>query len=191
MARYWLTILEGPQKGTEIDLVKEVIVVGRHPDCDININDPEVSRKQFILRKNNDEYWIEDLGSTNGTVVNGRPAPALYRLRNNSKINLGANVMLVFRKELPKEVLPKPAEVKTQPNKVEKLVDGDPPPVIKRQKKIAPVVEEKKQQETNWWAWGCFGFLLILVIAAVATLYYIDANFLWCDIFGAWLPGCY
>jgi pSer/pThr/pTyr-binding forkhead associated (FHA) protein len=163
-----------------------VVVVGRHPDCDININDPEVSRKQFILMKKNDEYWIEDTGSTNGTVVNGRPAPEIYRLRNNSKINLGANVTLVFRKELPK-----PVEVKTQPNKFEKLADGDPPPVIKRQRKIAPVVEEKEEQKTYRLAWGCFGFLLILVIAAAAALYYIDANFLWCEIFGAWLPGCY
>jgi pSer/pThr/pTyr-binding forkhead associated (FHA) protein len=185
MTRYWLTILEGPQKGNDIDLVEEKIVVGRHPDCDININDPEISRNHFTLTKKNDEYWIEDLGSTNGTVVNGRPAPKLYYLRDNCRINLGANVTLVFHKEMPKL-----EQVATQLSRVERLVTEKPPPVIKRKKK-EPVVEEKKERETNWWTWGCFGFVLILVIAAVVTLYYIDANFLWCDIFGAWLPGCY
>jgi len=186
MAKYWLTILQGPNKGTEYDLEDDKIVVGRHPGCNININDSEISRKHFLLVKKGGDYWIEDLNSTNQTVVNGRPASASYRLRNNSKINLGANVTLVFRKEEPK-----PTTEMTKPSKVEKKVVKEAVPVIKRPRKKKPVREVIEKPKRNWWAWGCFGFLVILILTAVAVLYYIDANFLWCEIFGEWLPGCW
>ena len=223
MIRYWLTIMQGSNRGREYDLEDNMIVVGRHPDTGININDTEVSRKHFVLIKKADEYWIEDLDSTNGTVVNGRPIKSEYRLRDNSKINLGANVSLVFNKDVPL-----PTVEKTQPSKIEQepeeeedkiqpeekaeekaeekiAVEKTPDPArLKRKgprpesekrrppakKKKKPATKEKKQG-SNWFAWGCFGFLLILVLAAVAALYYIDANFLWCELFSDWLPGCY
>ncbi len=185
MVRYWLTIVQGPNKGTEFDLEAEEIVVGRHPDCGININDPEVSRKHFKLSKKVDEYWIEDMGSMNATIVNSRAIQSAYRLRNNSKIKLGANVTLVFKKEAPQ-----PVTRKSQPTKVEEVkekrisVKVDRPPVVTQE-----LVPEQKRK-VNWWAWGCFVFLLILVLAAAFALKYIDDNFLWCELF-EWLPGCY
>ena len=218
MARQWFVILQGPKKGDEIDLTGDEIIVGRHPDCDININDPEVSRKHFKLTKKNDDYLIEDLSSMNRTVINGRPVSGEYRLRNNSKIRIGANVTLGFKKEHPK-----PAEERTQPIKIETFDEKEQPPEpeppkikehvvedqtpepkpeekkspqakqqppeFKRPMKRRPRVEQTEERKTNWFAWGCFGFLLILVLAAAGALWYIDANFLWCELF-EWLPGC-
>lgn len=228
MARYWLTILQGPNKGMEIDLEEDEIIVGRHPDCLININDTEVSRKHFVLRKKENDYWIEDLNSTNGSIVNGRPIDAIYRLRNNSKINLGENVNLIFKMEEPQAV-----EEATQPIKIEEpqleefelepiAVDAELEPIAvdvekepleeiaesewvleDLEEEIEPELEEKPQKpqkeeegteqkkKMNWWTMGCSVIFLILVVAAASFLIYIDNNFLWCNLFGDWIPVCY
>ena len=222
MARFWLTILEGPNKGSEIDLIADEIIVGRLPDCDININDVEVSRKHFVLRKKVEEYWIEDLGSTNGTIVNGRAIPTNYRLRDNTIIKAGVNVVLQFHKDVPMPVTQKSDSLEEELKEeaiedvqetmeeevevVESSSEKDPSekaPVEeapkspkfqrpkKRPKQVRAAKEPKKKFDTNWMAWGCAGVLFVLVIAAIVALFYIDANFLWCDVFGSWLPGCY
>ncbi len=55
----------------EMTLAKPVTVVGRHPDCDIFINDPAVSTRHMLFRLVDHTVYAEDLASTNGTLVNG------------------------------------------------------------------------------------------------------------------------
>lgn len=57
----------------ETELAKTVTVVGRHPDCDIVIDNPAVSGRHMLFRKVNRTVYAEDLASTNGTIVNGVP----------------------------------------------------------------------------------------------------------------------
>ena len=59
---------------SEALLTKPVTVVGRHPACDIVIDAPHVSARHMLFRVVNTTVYIEDLASTNGTVVNGIPA---------------------------------------------------------------------------------------------------------------------
>ena len=56
---------------SEVDLAKEVTVVGRHPACDIVIDHPAVSGRHMLFRVVNRTVYVEDLASTNGTKVNG------------------------------------------------------------------------------------------------------------------------
>jgi pSer/pThr/pTyr-binding forkhead associated (FHA) protein len=56
---------------SEVDLDKEVTVVGRHPACDIVIDHPAVSGRHMLFRVVNRTVYVEDLASTNGTKVNG------------------------------------------------------------------------------------------------------------------------
>ena len=56
---------------SEVDLGKEVTVVGRHPACDIVIDHPAVSGRHMLFRLVNRTVYVEDLASTNGTKVNG------------------------------------------------------------------------------------------------------------------------
>ena len=65
--------LEG-QILSEALLTKPVTVVGRHPACDIVIDAPHVSARHMLFRVVNTTVYVEDLASTNGTVVNGIPA---------------------------------------------------------------------------------------------------------------------
>jgi len=48
-------------------------VFGRDPDCDFYLNDTEVSREHARVRIDDSGIWITDLGSTNGTIINGMP----------------------------------------------------------------------------------------------------------------------
>jgi hypothetical protein len=56
---------------TEAQLSKPVTVVGRHPGCDIVIDAPHVSARHMLFRVVDQTVYVEDLASTNGTVVNG------------------------------------------------------------------------------------------------------------------------
>ncbi|UYL10160.1 FHA domain-containing protein [Bdellovibrio sp. SKB1291214] len=51
-------------------------IAGRDPSCHIQIRDQRVSRRQFELRRNGNQYQIIDLGSVNGTLLNGNPISA-------------------------------------------------------------------------------------------------------------------
>ena len=55
----------------EVELTKPVTVVGRHPDCDVVVEDAAVSGRHMLFRVVNTTVYVEDLASTNGTRVNG------------------------------------------------------------------------------------------------------------------------
>jgi len=57
--------------GTSHELAEERVVLGRSRECDITIDDPNVSRRHAEIRRENGAYWIVDLKSTNGIEVNG------------------------------------------------------------------------------------------------------------------------
>ena len=58
--------------GTRHELGKREMTLGRSRECDIRIDDPNVSRRHAEIRQEGGEYWIVDLGSTNGIEVNGK-----------------------------------------------------------------------------------------------------------------------
>lgn len=65
-----LVVRNGRLAGTTFEL-SEKTVVGRHPGSDIFLNDITVSRKHAQFHRLGERYWISDLGSLNGTYVNG------------------------------------------------------------------------------------------------------------------------
>ncbi len=58
--------------GKRHELAKREVVLGRSRECDITIDDPNISRRHAEIRHEEGAYWIVDLNSTNGVVVNGR-----------------------------------------------------------------------------------------------------------------------
>lgn len=67
----------------------EVTTIGRADDCDIVISNPYVSSKHAMIRKKGRKYIIQDLNSTNGTFVNGKPIKNIIRIKNNDIIRFG------------------------------------------------------------------------------------------------------
>lgn len=63
-------LLSGPMDGTEIDLSKTVVTIGREKDQDVSIPmDTLLSRAHAEISFEDGEFWIEDMGSRNGTFI--------------------------------------------------------------------------------------------------------------------------
>lgn len=77
-------------QGRPIVLDKAIILVGRHPDCDIVISDsPKISRKHCCLAIVNDRPVIRDLGSMNGVYVNGEKVDQQAWLKLSDELKIG------------------------------------------------------------------------------------------------------
>jgi serine phosphatase RsbU (regulator of sigma subunit) len=70
---FFLSANNGPQAGMKYDLTKDKCVLGRHPDCDIVVEVGAVSRQHAQVLKDGSSYFVEDLGSRNGTFLNEEP----------------------------------------------------------------------------------------------------------------------
>lgn len=67
-----LHVLRGPNEGARYLLDSDVVTVGRHPDSDIFLDDITVSRRHAEVRREGSSFSVHDVGSLNGTYVNGR-----------------------------------------------------------------------------------------------------------------------
>src|SRR6185295_6086872 len=68
---FQLTIAEGKEAGKEFVFDQSSVVIGRTADCDVILYDPGVSRKHARIFSQGKAYYVEDMGSSNGTKVNG------------------------------------------------------------------------------------------------------------------------
>jgi FHA domain-containing protein len=75
------------------------VVIGRSRECDIQIADPNASRRHAELRRDGETFSIVDLGSTNGLDVNGRRTQRT-KLADGDRITIGTTE-LVFNREGP------------------------------------------------------------------------------------------
>ena len=78
---------------------KRRVVIGRSKDCDVQLADPNVSRRHAELRQEGASYWMIDLDSTNGLEVNGKRLKRA-KLQHGDSVTIGSTE-IVFRKELP------------------------------------------------------------------------------------------
>lgn len=94
---YWayLIIKHGEDRGKDFKIVKDETTIGREQENDIVIPNPTVSRFHAKIIRTEDKYFIEDLGSANGTLVNGIKVNKEL-LHDGDIIQLG-DVVLVFK----------------------------------------------------------------------------------------------
>jgi predicted component of type VI protein secretion system len=88
-----LVFKEGPLSGRRIEVDGE-LVVGRE-DAGLTIDDEEISRRHAVVRPGDGGIEIEDLGSTNGTYVNGVRIAAATRLAGGDTVKFGRSVLQV------------------------------------------------------------------------------------------------
>lgn len=80
------------QQGQEFD-VKDVVVMGRSEETDVVLDDPYASEFHLRLVAQENGMMLHDLGSTNGTYVNGRRVSAPTELKRGDTIQVGKTVM--------------------------------------------------------------------------------------------------
>src|SRR5690349_21089983 len=91
-----LTIRQGPTPGKVFDLAKDSLTIGRDVSADITVNDAEISRTHARLTLQADGCQVEDLGSTNGTFINGQRVSGSKVLRPGDTLGLGETVVMEF-----------------------------------------------------------------------------------------------
>ncbi len=96
---YELFMLRGPTPGTVYALANKSLTIGRDPLSDITVSDPEVSRQHaLIISTSAGDYRIQDLGSTNGTFIDGdRVGSKPEKLLPSNAIAMGSAVTFIFR----------------------------------------------------------------------------------------------
>lgn len=80
------------------ELVTQVTLLGRGNDCDLRLVDNGVSRHHAEIRVDDNEAVLVDLGSTNGTFVNGQQAERPVQLVDGTRVTLGRTIM-TFRRD--------------------------------------------------------------------------------------------
>ena len=93
---YVLRFISGKYQGGEFPIVPDKqIVVGRSSDLDMVLVEDMVSRKHARIAMQQEQIWIEDLGSTNGTFVNGEKIKRA-RLKEGDRVLIGTSILKVI-----------------------------------------------------------------------------------------------
>lgn len=90
-----LVIKKGPDAGMRFVINRDVIVIGRHPESDIFLDDITVSRRHAEIRRDGAAFSLLDTGSLNGTYLN-RERIEISSIENGDEIQIGKFRLLFF-----------------------------------------------------------------------------------------------
>src|SRR3954468_19315986 len=90
-----LKMLNGPRPGSSFAIEQEATTLGRDPACDIVLARKLVSRRHARILQRPDGFYLEDLRSTGGTQLNGRPVLGPVRLSDGDQIRI-VNCLFTF-----------------------------------------------------------------------------------------------
>lgn len=190
---FQLVMRAGPNPGKVFTLSKGEVVIGRDLNADVAINTAEVSRRHARLHLDSGVYIVEDLGSTNGTFINGQRLTTPVPLRTGDLIMLGEAATLVYEASqinqfdpnatmispvgaqvpVPASVAPKP--IVPPPQTYSGQVPAGPvaPPPY------APPVPQKKRGGISW-LWAGVGCIVVMLCIGVVGVLLFDMLNLYC-----------
>ncbi len=186
--QYQLTMRSGPNPGTVYALESDQLSIGRDSANEIPVNDAEVSRRHARLTFQGGKYVLEDMGSTNGTFVNGQRLSGPRVLKSGEVISLGEQIIFVYEAvdsdpgatRVSPRAVPQPRPVVSTPPPPPQSFAGqvpEGPPEVAVSRRINPVPI----------AIGVGA--LILICVCVAFLVWVDQTYRWC-VFFPFIPGC-
>lgn len=92
----YLLFLAGNEVGRSVELSSELVTLGRGSSCTVRVDEEQASRLHARLTKRGDSWFVEDAGSANGTLVNGKKIRAATKLENGDKIQIGTSTVVKF-----------------------------------------------------------------------------------------------
>lgn len=92
-----VVVVEGPLRGTGLALGTAPVLVGRSPDCSLVLDDDYASGRHLRLFPRDGRWWVEDLGSTNGTLLGREPLGAPAPVEAGAQLRIGRTVLELRR----------------------------------------------------------------------------------------------
>ncbi len=92
-----LAVTEGPLRGATVPLKKSGVLLGRNPECTLVLDDDYASGRHARVYNEGRYWYVEDLGSTNGTLVDGSTISGPERLHDGSQLRIGTTVLELRR----------------------------------------------------------------------------------------------
>lgn len=189
---FQLVMRAGPNPGKTFTLSKSEIVIGRDVNADVAINTAEVSRRHTRLHLDAGVYIIEDLGSTNGTFINGQRLTTPVPLRPGDLIMLGEAATLVYEASQfdqfdPNATMispasgqgPAPAPVTPKQTPAAPQTYAGQVPAGPAAPAYAPPVPQKKRGGMSW-LWAGVGCVVVMLCIGVVGVLLFDMFNLYC-----------
>ena len=92
-----LVVMEGPNAGQSAPLGEQPVLIGRGTDAAIRLDDDYVSTRHARVATNGEQWFVEDLGSTNGTYIGHQRVTAPTPVVPGSRIRVGKTVLELRR----------------------------------------------------------------------------------------------
>jgi pSer/pThr/pTyr-binding forkhead associated (FHA) protein len=92
-----LRVMNGADEGKRFEIAEEAmeLTIGRSPECDICLDDPNSSRRHCLIKRNWHGFTAQDLGSKNGVLVNGKVIEGPTLIKDGDELLIGG-VKLIF-----------------------------------------------------------------------------------------------
>lgn len=185
---FQLVMRSGPTPGAVYPLEGDQLTIGRDSTNGVAINDPEVSRRHARLTFQGGKYVLEDLGSTNGSFVNGQRLSGPHVLKAGDVVAFGEQIVLMYDAVNidPGATIASPrnaVRMAPMPSPVQAPVAAPPP--AQNYAGQVPGAYVPPQKKNNMVLILIIIGVLILICLCVALLIYIDADptgARWCTI---------
>src|SRR5256714_7116324 len=109
--------------GPAIDIIKDLVVVGRKEECDLRLEHKSVSKMHCVIVKTDGLLLVRDLGSTNGTRVNGTRVRRAALLPNDQLGIAHFKFKVDFGPDLPPPVSPGERTQQIDQKDLDRLID--------------------------------------------------------------------
>lgn len=150
MAHIVFKLEDGTEIETELD--SDLITVGRHPESSVILPSPSVSSHHATIKRRGDAYYVQDLGTTNGSKLNGVEVEEA-KLEDGDRLTFGDVPATVHLKEAPA-----------------RKTDVPPPTLPAKGPSKAPQIRRGYATTTYTQSSGCAGFLILLLFLSLAFI---------------------
>ena len=186
--QYQLTMRSGPNPGTVYALGGDLISIGRDSSNEIAVNDAEVSRRHSRLTFQGGKYVLDDMGSTNGTFVNGQRLTGPRVLKSGEVISLGEQIVFVYEAV---ESDPGATVVSARAADIPPRPVSTPPPPPQAYSGQVPVgqPEAEAEKKINPVPIAIAVGAVLLICVCIAFFVWVDQTYRWCQFF-PFISGC-
>ncbi len=184
MSQFQFVMRSGPTPGVTFPLEGDQLIIGRDASNSIAINDAEISRKHSRLSFQGGKYVIEDLGSTNGTFVNGQRLAGPVVLKPGDVVSLGEQIVLMY------DVINlDPGATIASPRHATKMATPPPPQQPVAPVYTPPVASVAPVKKTNMLPIFIGGGVVLFLCVCIGFFVWVDATYRWCTFF-PFISGC-